>query len=106
MLWTTIFPCISSWTWDSFIAFFTYCAIIVEDNRLNWLSLFIFEQKIFHRVENSVNFSYIHEQAGFYPACQFSYSTLLSDSTISIFLNLKYISQLTKIENPKVITTA
>ena len=88
MLWTTIFPCISSWTWDSFIAFFTYCAIIVEDNRLNWLSLFIFEQTIFHRVENSVNFSYIHEQAGFYPACQFSYSTLLSDSTISIFFSL------------------
>ena len=35
-----------------------------------------------------------------------SYSTDFNDSTISIFLNLKYISQLTKIENPKVITTA
>lgn len=32
-----------------------------------------------------------------------SYSTLFSDSTISIFLSLKYITPLTKKENPNVI---
>ena len=37
---------------DNPVDFLAYCAIIVEDNRIEMLSLFVFRQKIFHRVKN------------------------------------------------------